>query len=302
MHRALRAAAPYLGHVQVSDSNRYQPGAGHLDWPALVRTLLELDYRGWLALECRLARRPGPGPATGRHGAASRAAPAGRRVTADAGPTSVDATAGVDGADVGATRADPARTGGPADAAGLRRLAVDTLDANWEHDHTVPSRTLYPHQWSWDSAFIAIGLAQVRPDRAWRELTSLFRAQWADGRVPHIVFNPALRVGAYFPGPEMWRSADVPGAPDGGHLRPGPAAGARARRVAGVPAGARPAPRAGRAAPALPRAGRPAALPGRPAGRGRRRAGLHRAPVGVRLGQQPGAGTSRWPRCRPRRP
>ena len=58
VHRALRAAAPYLGHVQVSDSNRYQPGAGHLDWPALVRTLLELDYRGWLALECRLRGDP----------------------------------------------------------------------------------------------------------------------------------------------------------------------------------------------------------------------------------------------------
>ncbi|MEU4782219.1 sugar phosphate isomerase/epimerase family protein [Micromonospora sp. NPDC023633] len=58
VHRALRAAAPYLGHVQVSDSNRYQPGAGHLDWPALVRTLLEIDYRGWLALECRLRGDP----------------------------------------------------------------------------------------------------------------------------------------------------------------------------------------------------------------------------------------------------
>ncbi|MEV4463490.1 sugar phosphate isomerase/epimerase family protein [Micromonospora echinofusca] len=58
VHRALRAAAPYLGHVQVSDSNRCQPGAGHLDWPALVRTLLEIDYRGWLALECRLRGDP----------------------------------------------------------------------------------------------------------------------------------------------------------------------------------------------------------------------------------------------------
>ncbi|MGV9212942.1 MGH1-like glycoside hydrolase domain-containing protein [Micromonospora sp. RB23] len=107
----------------------------------------------------------------------------------------------------------PARIGGTAEPAGLSRLAVATLDANWEHDHTVPSRTLYPHQWSWDSAFIAIGLAHVRPGRAWRELASLFRAQWADGRVPHIVFNPALRVGGYFPGPELWRSADVQGAP-----------------------------------------------------------------------------------------
>ncbi|MEV0430052.1 hypothetical protein [Micromonospora sp. NPDC050495] len=99
--------------------------------------------------------------------------------------------------------------------AALRRLAVSTLDANWEHDHTVPSRTLYPHQWSWDSAFIAVGLAHVRPDRAWRELDTLFAAQWADGRVPHIVFNPALRAGAYFPGPEFWDAARADGAPAG---------------------------------------------------------------------------------------
>ncbi|MGR6319134.1 hypothetical protein Q2K19_30290 [Micromonospora soli] len=110
----------------------------------------------------------------------------------------------------------PLRVGDPSDAeraATLRRLALTTLDANWEHDHTVPSRTLYPHQWSWDSAFIAVGLAHVRPDRAWRELRTLFAAQWADGRVPHIVFNPALRVGSYFPGPEFWDSGHADGAP-----------------------------------------------------------------------------------------
>ncbi|MGC4806229.1 MGH1-like glycoside hydrolase domain-containing protein [Micromonospora sp. DT233] len=97
--------------------------------------------------------------------------------------------------------------------AALRRLAVATLDANWEHDHTVPSRTLYPHQWSWDSAFIAIGLATVRPARAWRELRTLFAAQWADGRVPHIVFNRALPAGSYFPGPQFWRSSLGAGTP-----------------------------------------------------------------------------------------
>ncbi len=97
--------------------------------------------------------------------------------------------------------------------ADLWQLARTTLDGNWEHDHTVPSRTLYPHQWSWDSAFIAIGWAHVRPDRAWTELTSLFRAQWLDGRVPHIVFNPAVSAGAYFPGPGFWASTTVEGAP-----------------------------------------------------------------------------------------
>ncbi|MER7416950.1 hypothetical protein ABT346_09230 [Micromonospora peucetia] len=115
----------------------------------------------------------------------------------------------------GTTGGPPTGTthGAARDVAALRRLTVATLDANWEHDHTVPSRTLYPHQWSWDSAFIAIGWSHVRPDRAWRELASLFRAQWVDGRVPHIVFNPALRVGSYFPGPQFWNSALAEGAP-----------------------------------------------------------------------------------------
>ncbi|MFB9237948.1 sugar phosphate isomerase/epimerase family protein [Plantactinospora siamensis] len=52
--RALRAAGPWLGHVQASDSNRYQPGAGHLDWPALLGTLGDVGYDGYVALECRL--------------------------------------------------------------------------------------------------------------------------------------------------------------------------------------------------------------------------------------------------------
>jgi hypothetical protein len=64
---------------------------------------------------------------------------------------------------------------------------------------------LYPHQWSWDAAFIAIGIAHHDPDRALREIEHLFDAQWRDGRVPHIVFDP--RVPDYWPGPDFWASA-----------------------------------------------------------------------------------------------
>lgn len=46
--------ARYLGHVQVSDSNRLQPGAGHLDWPAVLGALDAIGYEGDLALESRL--------------------------------------------------------------------------------------------------------------------------------------------------------------------------------------------------------------------------------------------------------
>ena len=92
-------------------------------------------------------------------------------------------------------------------SAELWKSAVRVLEINWAGDHMVPSRRLYPHQWSWDAAFIAIGLAYVNPTRAWLDLRSLFEAQWPDGRVPHIVFDPATAEDDYFPGPAFW---DVP--------------------------------------------------------------------------------------------
>ncbi|RAJ62712.1 hypothetical protein K376_01437 [Streptomyces sp. PsTaAH-130] len=93
----------------------------------------------------------------------------------------------------------------PPDALPVRAARV--LDANWTGASTVPSRGLYPHQWSWDSAFIAIGLRHLSPLRAQTELETLLSAQWADGRVPHIVFNPSVPLDAYFPGPDFWRSS-----------------------------------------------------------------------------------------------
>jgi hypothetical protein len=87
----------------------------------------------------------------------------------------------------------------------MRRAALAVLHKNDLGDWTRPAPRLYPHQWSWDSAFIALGLAHVDLDRALRELETLFGAQWSDGRVPHIVFNP--QAGDYFPGPEWWASA-----------------------------------------------------------------------------------------------
>jgi sugar phosphate isomerase/epimerase len=40
----------YVGHLQVSDSNRLQPGAGHVDWPRVLRALEGIGYTGDLAL------------------------------------------------------------------------------------------------------------------------------------------------------------------------------------------------------------------------------------------------------------
>jgi len=87
----------------------------------------------------------------------------------------------------------------------LWQAATAILDDNWSGEHTVPSRVLYPHQWSWDSAFIGIGLARHDPARAWQDLRSLFAAQWPDGRVPHIVFDPGVAERDYFPGPAFWQ-------------------------------------------------------------------------------------------------
>jgi glucosylglycerate hydrolase len=70
---------------------------------------------------------------------------------------------------------------------------------------TKASPTLYPHQWSWDAAFNAIGLATVDLPRARLELDSLFAGQWRNGMVPHIVFDPAAD--GYWPGPAEWECA-----------------------------------------------------------------------------------------------
>jgi sugar phosphate isomerase/epimerase len=55
---SIRAAAAYLVHVHVADSNREQPGRGHLDFRPGFRTLKEIGYDGPLSLECRLAGEP----------------------------------------------------------------------------------------------------------------------------------------------------------------------------------------------------------------------------------------------------
>jgi hypothetical protein len=98
----------------------------------------------------------------------------------------------------------------------LRREATRVLDDNRLAGWTKAAPRLYPHQWSWDSAFVAIGLVHVDPERAMEEMRSLFRAQWRNGMIPHIVFNPEVAPGEYFPGPERWEGeTPAPDAPAG---------------------------------------------------------------------------------------
>ncbi|AKG42833.1 MGH1-like glycoside hydrolase domain-containing protein [Streptomyces xiamenensis] len=84
--------------------------------------------------------------------------------------------------------------------------ACHVLLDNWTGSSTIPSHSLYPHQWSWDSGFIAIGQRHLSPLRAQQELETLLAAQWGDGRIPHIVFHPEVPLAAYFPSPDFWRS------------------------------------------------------------------------------------------------
>jgi glycogen debranching enzyme len=93
--------------------------------------------------------------------------------------------------------------------------AESVLERNWTGASTVPSRRQYPHQWGWDAAYIAFGWAWIDQGRAAQELESILRGQWADGRVPHIVFAAGVPDDAYFPGPRFWRSGEAPEGPRG---------------------------------------------------------------------------------------
>lgn len=86
--------------------------------------------------------------------------------------------------------------------------AKAVLSGNWLGASTKPAPKLYPHQWSWDSAFIAIGKAHYDQEQAQTELATLFRSQWKNGLLPHIVFNPEAK--GYFPGPEFWHTDRSP--------------------------------------------------------------------------------------------
>lgn len=95
----------------------------------------------------------------------------------------------------------------------LLATARAVLDRNWLRLSTVPSRSLYPHQWNWDSAFIAIGRSWHEQSRAQQELEALFEGQWSNGMLPHIVFDPDTPDDAYFPGPRFWQSERAAGCP-----------------------------------------------------------------------------------------
>ncbi len=85
--------------------------------------------------------------------------------------------------------------------------AKRVLADNWMGDYTIPSPTLYPHQWSWDSAFTAIGNSYIDLDKASKEIECLFDAQWKNGLVPHIVFDK--NASTYFPAGQFYEASQI---------------------------------------------------------------------------------------------
>lgn len=94
----------------------------------------------------------------------------------------------------------------------LLEKARNVLEKNWTGEFTKPAQKLYPHQFSWDAAFIAIGYAHYNQDRAEQELRHLFKGQWKNGMVPQIVFGEVND--DYFPGPDFWQTESLSLAPD----------------------------------------------------------------------------------------
>jgi hypothetical protein len=93
-------------------------------------------------------------------------------------------------------------------SAELAGRAADVLAGNDNGTMVTAAPQLYPHMWSWDAAFISIGLAHLDVDRAARELETLLGAQWRSGMLPHIVFSEGTE---YFPGPDRWGTAELNG-------------------------------------------------------------------------------------------
>jgi len=88
-----------------------------------------------------------------------------------------------------------------------RKRAIAILRKNDRGGYTMPTDGLYPFQWSWDSAITALGWLQVDEARAWDEAHTMFRGQWPNGMLPHILFHKDAE--SYFPGPDVWGSREA---------------------------------------------------------------------------------------------
>jgi len=93
----------------------------------------------------------------------------------------------------------------------LLQRATQVLHNNDHGQYTAPHKDLYPHQWLWDSSFTAIGLRHLDIERAQLEIMSMLRGQWANGMVPHMIFNQESFKQRDW---GVWKSRLNPNAPD----------------------------------------------------------------------------------------
>lgn len=93
----------------------------------------------------------------------------------------------------------------------LAEACKEVLSSNDKGKHTVPAKGLYPHQWLWDSCFIAIGQRHYDVERAQQEILSLLESQWSNGMIPNMKLAPSS-----VPSQEVmfWRSSISPNSPD----------------------------------------------------------------------------------------
>ena len=82
--------------------------------------------------------------------------------------------------------------------------AKEILLGNRKNGYTLPTNNkLYPAQWNWDSAFIALGYSYFNLDYSITEIETLLDGQWDDGMVPHILFHE--KDTSYFPNHTTWQ-------------------------------------------------------------------------------------------------
>ncbi len=85
----------------------------------------------------------------------------------------------------------------------LVKIAKKTLLNNRRFTYTLPTNNkLYPAQWNWDSAFIALGYSHFNINFALDEISTLLKGQWKDGMIPHILFHDKNT--KYFPNHTVW--------------------------------------------------------------------------------------------------
>lgn len=93
----------------------------------------------------------------------------------------------------------------------LTEACKEVLSSNDKGKHTVPAKGLYPHQWLWDSCFIAIGQRHYDIERAQQEILSLLRGQWSNGMLPNMILAPSKVPSQAV---AFWRSSLSPYSPD----------------------------------------------------------------------------------------